>query len=202
MVFAGSRFATLTGMSSSLVGLGRRMAIRGKECNRLDYKSNDSAFIVSAYNWKYMRRALCVGFILLSALSAAQSSSRTDDFSITLERVGCLGFCPDYTVTILGNGSVRYEGRYYVRTKGIRQNTIPISDVKKLIQMLRDDNFLHWKEKPLVCLDFPEVHITAILDSRTKRVVEGCSTPGRVLRLADEIDRISGIQSWAENVRE
>ena len=125
-----------------------------------------------------MRRAVCVGFMLLSALSVGQSSRRPVDFSITLERVGCLGFCPDYTVTILGNGSVRYDGRFYVRTKGLRQNTIPVSDVKKLIQKLRDESFLQWKEKTLVCVDYPEVRITAILDIRTKRVVEGCSTPG------------------------
>lgn len=30
---------------------------------------------------------------------------------ITLERTRCFGFCPDYVVTVCGNGTVLYKGR-------------------------------------------------------------------------------------------
>ena len=36
----------------------------------------------------------------------SENASTRSDFSITLKRIGCLGSCPDYTVTILGNGGV------------------------------------------------------------------------------------------------
>lgn len=98
------------------------------------------------------------------------------DFSITLERVGCLGSCPDYTVTILGNGSVQYEGRFYVTVEAVRQRTIPLTDVHKLIRKLGDEDFFHWEEKDQVCLDFPEVHITATLNGQRKQVLEGCNS--------------------------
>ena len=138
---------------------------------------------------------------MLILQSPAQTSAIADDFSLTLERVGCLGSCPDYRVTILGNGSLEYEGRAYVRVEGIRKSTISESAVQKLIQRLRNENFFHWKEKKQVCLDFPEVHITATLRGQRKHVLEGCNSPGQVLQLADEIDRVSGDKRWVGNVR-
>jgi hypothetical protein len=119
-----------------------------------------------------------------------------------LERTGCEGFCPWYSVTILANGSVHYEGKAYVRVEGIRKRTIPISDVYKLTRKLVDEDFLDWDEKTELCVDYPEVRITATLNGQHKQVLEGCSALGKVLTLADEIDAISGTKSWIGNVRE
>jgi hypothetical protein len=119
-----------------------------------------------------------------------------DNFSITLERIGCLGSCPDYKITIQGNGTVQYEGHAYVSVEGIRNTTIPVLAVQKLQQNLRDEDFLHWPEQEEVCVDFPEINITATLDGQSKHVLEGCNQPGRVLRLASEIDRTSGSERW------
>ncbi len=141
-------------------------------------------------------------FLLLSLLtlqSAAQTSNLTDDFSLTLERIGCLGTCPDYIVTVLANGSVEYDGRAYVRVQGIRKRTISASAVQELIQKLRNEHFFDWEEKNKICLDFPEVLITVNLKGQRKQVLDGCNSPGRVLGLADEIDRISGAKGWVGN---
>jgi hypothetical protein len=88
-----------------------------------------------------------------------------------------------------------------VRIEGIRKSTIPSSDVQKLVRKLRDEDFFDWEEKKQVCIDFPEVNITAVLKGHHKHVLEGCNSPGRVLELADEIDRISGAKRWVGNVR-
>jgi hypothetical protein len=149
-----------------------------------------------------MRLTFTVVFVFLALQSVAQTTSTTSNFSITLERVRCLGNCPDYTVTILGDGSVHYEGKAYVRVEGIRKRTIPASDVNKLIRVLVDEDFLHWDEKTELCVDYPEVRITASLDGQRKQVLEGCSAPGKVLTLAGKIDAISGTTGWVGNVRE
>lgn len=141
-------------------------------------------------------KVTCLGLVLaLVARSRAQSAPPAD-FSITLEREPCLGSCPDYKVTILGDGSARYEGRGYVRVKGLRKTRIQMSEVQKLIQKLRDEDFVHWEERQIVCVDYPVVSITAALDGQSKHVLEGCNAPGKVLKLADEIDRISGAKGW------
>jgi hypothetical protein len=93
-----------------------------------------------------MRLVLSV-LLISQILTLAARSSAAEDFAITLERVGCLGNCPDYEVTILANGVVRYEGRSYVRVKGVRQRQIPVSVAQELARQLRNDDFLHWEEK-------------------------------------------------------
>ncbi|HEX4783830.1 MAG TPA: DUF6438 domain-containing protein [Candidatus Sulfotelmatobacter sp.] len=148
-----------------------------------------------------MRLAISAVFLFFAVQSVGQTGPTANDFSITLERVGCLGSCPDYTVTILGDGSVRYEGRAYVHTEGVRKKKIPRSAVQKLIEKLRNEDFFQWEEKKMVCLDFPEAHITATLKGQHKHVLEGCNSPGKVLNLADEIDRISGVRVWVGRAR-
>jgi len=110
--------------------------------------------------------------------------------------MGCLGTCPDYQVTILGDGSVQYEGHAYVRVEGVRKNSIPLEDVNALIARLKREHFFEWKKQEKVCVDLPEVHITANLGSERNDVIEGCNSSGEVLALADEIDRIARAKQW------
>jgi hypothetical protein len=149
-----------------------------------------------------MRLASCVFLLVFSLQLSAQSNAPAADFSLTLERTGCEGFCPWYSVTILSDGSVHYEGKAYVHVEGNRRKTIQVSDVNKLIHKLRDEDFFHWEEETDVCVDYPEVRITASLNGQHKQVLEGCSAPGKVLALAEEIDTISGTKSWVGNIRE
>jgi hypothetical protein len=79
--------------------------------------------------------------LLIVALPTFAQNKPLDDFSITLERTGSLGSCPDYQVTIDGHGSMLYEGRYSVRAEGVRRATISPQAVQKLIQRLRHQSF-------------------------------------------------------------
>jgi hypothetical protein len=134
--------------------------------------------------------------IAVVVVSAAQSHSVPSDFSVTLQRTGCLGSCPEYKVTILADGSVQYEGQWYVHAKGARNKTIPPSGVEKLVQRLRSEDFFAWEEKKTSCLDLPEVHITVTMDGRHKHVLEGCNEQGKILALADAVDRAAGTKQW------
>src|SRR5882672_4970029 len=129
-----------------------------------------------------MRVLRYVALILFALQLFGQATAVPRDFSITLERSGCVGNCPEYRVTILGNGSVQYEGRWYVRTQGIRRSTISQLDVEKLVHKIQDEHLFGWEEKGMVCVDYPEVHITATLNGQHKHVLEGCNSPGQVLR--------------------
>ena len=142
-----------------------------------------------------MRLCFAIILVLLSITPDAQSGAK-EEFFITLERIGCLGSCPDYKLTIDGNGTVRYEGHAYVMVEDIRKTKIPSSAVQILIEELRNQDFFHWPEKQEVCVDFPEVHLTATLNGQRKHVLEGCNTPGKVLQFAKEVDRISGAERW------
>ena len=56
------------------------------------------------------------------------------DMVITLERTPCHGFCPVYKLTIRGDGTVVYEGKDYVNTKGKEETTISQDKIDKLVQ--------------------------------------------------------------------
>jgi hypothetical protein len=147
---------------------------------------------------------VCTALVLALAVPTpcnAQDDANLADFSITLKRVGCVGSCPDYEVTILGNGRVRYQGNAYVRVEGVRERVIPVLNVQKLVTRLQNEHFFQWDETDAVCLDFPEVHITASVRAHSKHVLEGCNKPGKVLTLAKEIDRISGTKRWVKMPR-
>ena len=133
--------------------------------------------------------------------AAAQTRVPANDFSVTLQREPCLGECPYYKVTILANGSVQYEGGGYVKVEGVRKSAISLSAVQQLEQKLRDQNFLHWEEKQEICVDYPVVEITATIDGQHTHVLEGCRTPGKILELADEIDRLAGTARWVGATR-
>jgi hypothetical protein len=134
--------------------------------------------------------------IAMSVHSVAQTGPVPKDFSVTLERTGCVGSCPGYKVTILADGSVHYEGLYYVQAEGVRRKTIPAAKIEKVAQLLRDDHFFDWEEKKSVCLDFPEVHITVLMNGKEKHVLEGCNQAGDVLALARTIDKVAGTKRW------
>jgi hypothetical protein len=133
---------------------------------------------------------LSVCFLFMAASLAAHAASY--NIVITLERTPCLGNCPNYKVTIHGDGSVVYQGRIDVAVKGRRKSKISPEMMRKLVQELHDIDFFHWHEKEVMCVDYPETRISATVDGQHNEIIEGCNQPGRILDLANEIDTISG----------
>lgn len=143
-----------------------------------------------------MRFLGCIAIVLLTLPLGAQSTVSASDFSLTLERIGCLGECPDYKVTVQGDGLLQYLGRGYVHVEGSRSKKLSPVVVQKVIQRLLEEDFFNWEEKKYTCIDFPETHITVTLNGRQKQVMEGCNAPGNVLKLAKEIEKITGVGRW------
>jgi len=146
-------------------------------------------------------RGFAPAVALLTALTielGVSPAQAPDDFSITLQRTGCLGSCPDYEVTILRDGKVKYRGQAYVGITGLRERAISETAVQRLARRLEAERFFEWDETDRVCLDLPEVHITANAGGRSKHVLEGCKQPGKILALAKEIDRAAGTQRWVK----
>ncbi len=151
-----------------------------------------------------LRRGL-LGFFAAAALAACAASgappSEPGPVRITLERSVCFGFCPDYTVTINGDGQVTYEGRRFVTVAGRQTATIPAADVQRLLarfdavgfDALRDEYRAH-------VTDLPTYTITLERDGQTKRVLDyggvSAGMPEAVRDLQDEIDRTANTARW------
>lgn len=124
-----------------------------------------------------------------------------DDVQITLTRGVCFGFCPDYTVTISGNGQVRYEGRRFVNAVGQRTATIPREDAARLVARFDEIGFDRLRDAYRAQVtDLPTYTVSIARNGHTKTVVDyggiGAGMPRAVRDLQDEIDRVAGTAQW------
>ncbi|MGE0742824.1 MAG: DUF6438 domain-containing protein [Hyphomonadaceae bacterium] len=153
------------------------------------------------------RRTLLAAFAAF-ALSACATPAPADPppqaeapVAITLQRGVCFGFCPDYTVTISGDGTVRYEGRRFVNVRGAQTATIPRADVEALLARFDDIGFERLRDAYRAQVtDLPTYTVRLTRNGTTKSVVDyggtGAGMPESVRALQDEIDRVAGTARW------
>ena len=136
-----------------------------------------------------------------------------DDTRITLERSICFGSCPDYKLTVAADGTVTFEGREYVKTKGIAKGTISREDLRNLIAAFDAASYFSLRDKyatredgcPEVWTDNPSVITSIRINHKTKSVSHyyGCQAgdgtsiyPKGLTFLETKIDEIVGTAKW------
>jgi hypothetical protein len=141
--------------------------------------------------------------LVMTACAQAPAHSETpmQNVEITLTRGVCYGFCPDYTVTITGDGQVRYEGRRFVNAVGVRTATIPREDVARLLARFDEIGFDQLRDSYRANVtDLPTYTVALTRNGRTKAVVDyggpGAGMPRSVRDLQAEIDRVAGTAQW------
>lgn len=112
----------------------------------------------------------------IEAVSALFPSS--DDhwsrLKIRLVRHACLGTCPQYSVTVFGNGKVLYEGTECVRVKGKRTAVVERNIVGDLVRRINEMHFFSAA---------PRKWQTCVIDGPTASVI--VSEPGRERQIDD-----------------
>jgi hypothetical protein len=148
-----------------------------------------------------IRRALLGLCVFALAACATPSPQPPGDVSITLTRSVCFGFCPDYTVTITGDGQVHYEGRRFVNVVGRRTATIPREAVAGLVRRFDQIGFHRLRDAYRAeVTDLPTYSVSIAREGRSKTVVDYGGTsagmPQSVRELQNEIDRVAGTAQW------
>lgn len=142
-----------------------------------------------------------VAAIALVACAPVEAPAQEAPVEITLQRTVCYGFCPDYNVSISGDGAVRYEGRSFVDAVGARTATIPRADVERLLARFDEIGFDQLRDEYRGQMtDLPTTTITLTRNGQTKRLVDYGGTsagmPRTVRDLQAEIDRVAGTAQW------
>ncbi len=132
--------------------------------------------------------------VLLLSPGAAGQGSMSKETTITLRRT-CLGTCPEYKLTIRGDGSVVYEGKHYVHATGFRKGKISSSAVHALVQKFQDANFFEMSGGGIV-IDAPVRTVSVDMNGRHKELKEGCACPPELVRLEDEVGKTAGSERW------
>ena len=147
---------------------------------------------------------LLISCLTLTGLAACNTEKETVDLDgviITLERTACYGFCPIYSLTIHGDGTVIYEGEDFVETVGKAETIISIEKVEQLISEFEKVNYDSLKdtytEKTIT--DAPSV-ITSITRNEKTKTVEhyhgDFDAPEELTGLEDKIDEIVNSERW------
>lgn len=145
--------------------------------------------------------ALITAFALAACASPSAPPTQDGPVRITLERGVCFGFCPDYSVSITGDGQVSYEGRRFVNVGGRQTATIPAADVQRLLARFDAAGFNNLRDEYRAeVTDLPTYVITLERNGRTKRVLDYggvmAGMPEAVRDLQDEIDRTANTARW------
>jgi ankyrin repeat protein len=121
--------------------------------------------------------------------------------SVQLARTLCYGTCPDYRLTIAGDGTVRFSGHSNVLIPGDHVAHIAASAVRSLIEDFQKADFFSAKDSyQAYWTDNPTQTLTLTLDGHTKKVVDyvgiEAGLPLGIRNLEAEVDETADAARW------
>jgi hypothetical protein len=146
-------------------------------------------------NWTALIRVVFFAMFLCGATGAGVGA-QGKDASITLERGGCLGKCPVYSVEVHGDGTVQYNGKMFVHDEGAHTAKISQAAVHELFQKFEDAKFFDLGEADPTVNDVPTLTLAVSIEGRRKVVKDGCVCRPEVEALALDVDQASGSKRW------
>jgi len=151
---------------------------------------------------------------LVSTLGLGVARAAPPQFDeLSMERSGCFGSCPSYTVKVIADGTVIYKGEEWVKDFGERRKRLGPVRIARIRQAIADIDFFNLRDGyesrrdgcALVATD--SVLVVLVVKARgvtkTVRHYHGCAAPDgrgpyprRLTDFEDQIDRIIGTGQW------
>lgn len=170
---------------------------------------------------------VCVGVWLKHRYSTTRpplNSQVPSDTFITLERTGCYGTCPTYTVAVSGDGTVVFSAFYFAKVNGVNQwkksgvikSHISDEQVRQLVAEFDRANYFSLQDFyrdakdgcPAVETDQSSAYTSIQLNGRKKSIQHylGCLYEGRdsvtypkeLVALETAIDQIVDSKQWMQ----
>ena len=191
-----------------------------------------SAALAAARKWKFRPQSFdgkpiqAVGEITIEFdppeippdTSVPFPTAAPEDVEVTLERSACYGTCPDYRVTIKGDGKIRFSTREMnfpgtaaevhrmfngqnVLWAGTHEAEVSPQAVADLIERFRSSYFMGMKPEYVAGVtDNPTYALTLRVGKVTKHVVDYVGNevgmPANVTALEDAVDEVAGTDRW------
>jgi hypothetical protein len=182
----------------------------------LDQKGPESARLAGVRTAADVPDAARIVSVLLTRNEPPDAALRVTDqdlksVTVAMTREGLCGSalpdpqdvaqCPTYSVTLTGDGTVRYEGRVGVRTLGARTHQVSAEEVRALVDEFMAARFFTLRERydsvplpdGLVHVQFHGVRtvLTLSVGGKKKTVTDFYGTPVSVLRLGRRVDEVA-----------
>jgi hypothetical protein len=146
-----------------------------------------------------MRVSRFTAIVLLLAAGCARAAQTTpsEPVEITLQRTVCFGTCPDYSVTLKGDGTVLYTGRQFVKTPGEHTWKIEPAAVRALAREMEAAGFFELQDAYTAMMtDNPTTFTTLTIGTRTKKVKDYVAGPPKLKDIEARIDEVSGVLKY------
>ena len=156
-----------------------------------------------------MKKGLVAIIILVALMLIVADCARTqtptptnlDEVVITLERTVCFGTCPEYKLTIYGNGTVEYEGKRFVKIEGKRTIAISEEKIRQLFSEFKKIDYFSLNDsyEEFMATDMPSAFTSLTVDGKTKTVRHyhgDFSAPKELTDLENKIDEIVNSNQW------
>ena len=126
---------------------------------------------------------------------------------ITLSRSPCYGRCPTYEVEIHGDGTVLYDGKADVATRGRHVAKISRAALVELVDAFRKADYFSLSDRYVSGVTDNPVYETSIsFDGVSKSVLDyvgrSVGMPSSVSDVEAAIDRLSGADKWVGRKRQ
>ena len=136
----------------------------------------------------------------ISPTATLESTVDLSDVTIMLERTLCLDICPQYEVTVLGDGTVHYLAGHNVLTTGLRTTSIAEEDVRLLLDRFEEIGFFILDDNYSCRALFDgSWTITTLTIGDDEKTVQRCSFVDEtrpLFGLEELIDEVTNSRQW------
>jgi hypothetical protein len=146
-------------------------------------------------------RGFALLMLIMFAVPSVNAQGNEPNAVITLERTACHGTCPIYTVAVLEDGTVLYEGENFVSVIGKQTSEIAPETVAAMVAAFRDAGYFDWNDAydMQTVSDLPTVITSVTHDGTTKRIERytGDTSAPLALRFLEQwIDDVTNTALW------
>jgi hypothetical protein len=155
---------------------------------------------------------ICLALLLLSGCGVTRNSSAAGapqpapsleqrGLTVSIRREACFGFCPVYSLTVRGDGSVIFEGENHVAMTGTHAGTLTPEQTQELALAIEESGYFDLKDQYTTyeVTDLPYTTTTVTLDGRTKTIRHyhgDRGAPEQLTRFENTIDRVANTRQW------
>lgn len=161
------------------------------------------------------RLSAFVSGLVFAALAATDSAGQghDDDLSpdtvIVLQRGACEQRCAVYRLLLFADGTVIYDGEYFVRRRGLILDKVDVQAVRRLVDDFDAINYFSLKDQygytdtsgcTSAATDAPVAMTAIVTGGRSKGIIHhhrcGGTVPDQLTDLEDRIDRAVRSVRW------